>query len=122
MFPTWGGIASQVQAGQLRALGVTSAQRSKLAPDLPTLAEAGVPGYESTGMFGVFAPAKTPAAIIMRLNREISQMLEDPAVRERFFNAGAETVGGTPEQFAKAMRADVAKVEKVVKAAGIRDE
>lgn len=122
MFATWGGISQQVQAGQLRALGVSSAQRSRLAPDLPTLAEAGVPGYESTGMFGAFAPAKTPAAIITRLNREIGLVLADPGVRERFQNSGAEVMGGTPEQFAKAMRADVAKVEKVVKAAGIRDE
>lgn len=122
MFATWGAVVHQVKAGQLRALGVTSAERTRLAPELPTLAEAGVPGYESIAMFGAFAPAKTPVAIITRLNREIVQVLGDPAVRERFHNSGSEAVGGSPEQFAKAIQADVAKMEKIIRAGGIRDE
>jgi len=122
MFVTWGAVASQVRAGQLRALAVTSAERTPLAPQLPTLAESGLPGYESTAMFGILGPAKMPAAVITRLNREIGQVLGEPAIRDRFTKSGAEAIGGSPEQFAKAIRAEVAKMGKIIAAAGIREE
>ena len=122
MFATWGAVAQQVEAGKLRALAVTGSERTKLAAELPTLAEAGLPGYEATAMFGAFAPAKTPAAIVSRINREIVQALADPVIHDRFHNSGAEAMGGSPEQFAKAIRADLAKMEKIIRTAGIRDE
>ncbi len=112
----------QIKSARLRGLGVTSAKRSALAPDLPTVAEAGVPGYESTGWYGVLAPSRTPASIIARLHRELTNAISDKDVRERFFATGVEPMGTTPEQFAAYMRDEYVKWGKVVKATGAKPE
>ncbi len=110
-----------VRAGRLRALGVGALKRSALAPEIPTMAEAGLPGYESASMSGMFAPAKTPRAIIDRLNREIVRAMQRPEVKERFLNAAIEAVGSTPDEFAAILKADIAKWGKVIKTAGIHE-
>jgi tripartite-type tricarboxylate transporter receptor subunit TctC len=120
MFGTASSVAPYLKGGRLRAVAVTSPQPSVLAPGLPTVASAGLPGYESGSIYGVFAPARTPAAIIKRLNAEIVAVVSSPAVKERFLASGVETVGSTPEQFADVIRADVARMSKVIKEAGIR--
>jgi tripartite-type tricarboxylate transporter receptor subunit TctC len=109
-----------VKSGQLRPLAVTSAKRSSLVPDLPTVAEAGVPGYASSQWFGILVPAGTPIKIIARLNAEIIKVLNIPEVKERLLNLGAEVIGSTPDEFAAVIKADMAKYAKVVKDTGIR--
>ena len=115
-----GVLAPHVKSGKMRALAVTSAQPSALFPALPTVAASGLPGYESGAMAGLFAPAKTPKAVIDRLNLEIVRVLNRPDVKERFVAAGLEIVGSTPEEFAAAIRADTARLSKVIKDAGIK--
>jgi tripartite-type tricarboxylate transporter receptor subunit TctC len=99
-----------------------SAQPSALFPGLPTLSASGLPGYESISPQALVAPAKTPAAIINRLNQEIVRVLNSPELKERLANGGMEVVGNSPEQFAAAMKTDIARVRKLVKDAGIRAE
>ena len=99
---------------------MTSARPSALFPDLPTVAASGLPGYDAASIMGVFAPAKTPAALIGILNREIVRLLNKPDLRERYSRAGAEVVASTPEQLAATMKSDMIMMEKVIKAAGIR--
>ena len=111
-----------VKNGRLRAIGVTGAKRASIAPGIPTIAEAGVPGYEVVQWFGVLAPAHTPRDIIARLHVGIVRAVQDPAIRERFSGDGAETVGSTPEEFAAVIRADLSKWSKVIKDAGIKRE
>jgi tripartite-type tricarboxylate transporter receptor subunit TctC len=115
-------VASQIKAGRLRALAVTSATPSVLFPDLPTVAASGLPGFESVGRTGIWAPAKTPAAVIDRLNQEIVRALNQPSVKEQFLKAGVETVGNAPDQFAAIIKSEIAKMGKVVKDANIRAE
>jgi tripartite-type tricarboxylate transporter receptor subunit TctC len=114
------GIAPHVKAGRLRALAVTTLQPSPLVPGLPTVSESGVPGYEAAGLTGVFAPAKTPAAIINRLNQECARLLNQPEVKERLFNLGLEAVGNTSEQFIAIIKSDITRMGKVIKEAGIK--
>ena len=121
-FPTASSVVPHVKSGRLQALAVTSAQPSALYPGLPTVAASGLPGYEATSISGVFAPDKTPSAIINRLNQEIVRVLNRPDVRERFVNAGVENVGSTPQQLAAAMKSEMASLGKVIKDAGIRGE
>jgi tripartite-type tricarboxylate transporter receptor subunit TctC len=109
-----------VKAGRLRALAVTSAGPSALAPGLPTIAAAGVPGYEADSVFGVHAPVRTPVPVITRLNQEIVRFLDVQEFRERFFSAGAEPVGKASDEFANYIRVDTARLGKVIKDAGIR--
>ena len=104
----------------MRGLGVTSAKRSQLAPELPTIAEAGVPGYEATGWYGVLAPANMPPAIITRLSRELTHVLADKDVKDRFSATGVEPIGTTPQQFAEFIRNEYVKWSKVVRAAGVK--
>jgi tripartite-type tricarboxylate transporter receptor subunit TctC len=104
-----------VKAGKLRALAVSTGQRSKVAPDIPTLAESGVPGFDATAWFGLFAPAGTPREIIQRLNREVAVAVKDPTVSEKLLQLGAEPVSTTPEQFDTFFRGEVAKWGKVVR-------
>ena len=112
-----------VRNGRLRAYGVTTAQRFASVPDIPTIAEAGVPGYEATQWFGVLAPADTPRDIIARLHGELSRALKEPEVRKRFVADGSDTaISGSPEEFAAYIRADEAKWAKVVKEAGLKPE
>jgi tripartite-type tricarboxylate transporter receptor subunit TctC len=119
IFPTAGSAAPHLKSGRLRALAVTSAQPTALFPGLPTVASAGLPGYEASSIVGVFAPAKTPAAIINRLNTEIQRVLSDPATKKRFFDSGVETLGGSPEQLAAAVKAETAVLGKLIKDAEI---
>jgi len=120
MFATATAAAPHVAAGKLTALAVTSARPSALVPGLPTVAESGVPGYESGSTLGAFAPASTPPAVIRRLNREMVAVLRDPETRERLFKSGIETIGSTPQQFLVAIKEDMARSGKVIRAAGIR--
>ncbi len=119
MFATSGSAAPHLAAGKLRALAVTTAQPSALAPDLPTIAAA-LPGYDATAMWGLLAPARTPAAVIKRLNEEIVRAVQKGEVKERLFNAGLESVGSSPAQFAAAIKSDMTAMGKVIKDAGLR--
>jgi tripartite-type tricarboxylate transporter receptor subunit TctC len=109
-----------VKAGKLRALGVSTKQRSKVAPDIPTLAEQGVTGLDATSWFGFFVPAGTPKEIVTRLSKETAEALKDPGVREKLMAVGAEPVGSTPEEFNRFYRAEVEKWRKVVREANVR--
>lgn len=121
-FSTPGGATPHIKSGRLRPIAVTSLQPSALYPDMPTVASAGLAGYESSVPHGVVAPAKTPAAIIAKLHQEIVRVLNAPESRERFLNSGVEVVGSTPDQFSAYIRNDVARLTKVIKEAGIRAE
>ena len=116
------GTMPHVRSGKLRALGVTSAKRVANAPDIPTIAEEGVPGYESLQWYGLLAPAGTPREIVARLNREVVAVLRTPEISARLANDGAEVVAGTPEEFGAYLRAETEKWAKVAKAAGIKPE
>jgi tripartite-type tricarboxylate transporter receptor subunit TctC len=120
MFPTAASVSPHVKSGRLRALAVTSAQPSLLFPDVPTVAASGVPGYVAEQNIGVFAPAKTPAAIIDRIYREIVAVLGKPEVRERFGNAGVEPVGTAPQEFAAVIKTDIARMTALIRSSGIR--
>ncbi len=122
MFATAATVAPHLTSGRLRALAVTSAEPSVLAPGLPTVASSGLPGYDSISIYGLFAPSRTPAAIIRLLNQESAQYLRTAEVRERFLKAGVETVGSSPEEFAAVIKSDMTKMAKVIKDAGIREE
>jgi tripartite-type tricarboxylate transporter receptor subunit TctC len=110
----------QVQAGKLRALAVTSAKRFPSVPNLPSVAEAGVPGYESVSWNGLAAPANTPREIVSRIQSEVRAVLNTPDIKDRFFKDGIEPVASTPEQFAAHIRSERAKWEKVIASAGIQ--
>ncbi len=110
----------QVKNGRIRAIGVTGLKRAAVAPEIPTIAEAGVPGYEVLQWYGVLAPANTPRDIIAKLHAATVRALQDPVIKERFIGDGGETVGNTPEEFAAVISADLRKWGKVVKDAGIR--
>ncbi len=120
MFSTTGAAVAQVKAGRLRALAVTSADPSPLAPGLPTVAASGVPGYESVSKDGIFAAAHTPAAIINRLNQLISQVVNESDIRARFLNAGVEAVGSSPQVLEAAVKSDIATISKLIKDTGMR--
>ena len=121
MFPSANSATQYVRSGKLRALAVTSATPSALVPDLPTVAASGLPGYESVAMTGMFAPAKTPDALVRRLNQEINAALKKPEVHERFLNQGTEAMGGTPEQFTAVMKAEIARMGRIMKSAGLQE-
>lgn len=107
-----------VQAGKLRPLAVTSAARSPVLPEVPTVQESGVPGYEVSSWYGVFAPAKTPASVVQRLHSEIAVALKAPTVTKRLASLGAEASGRDPEQFGRYVREEIAKWAAVVRASG----
>ncbi|MDB5808474.1 MAG: tripartite tricarboxylate transporter receptor family protein [Betaproteobacteria bacterium] len=108
-----------VKAGKLRILAISSTKRSPVLPDVPTVAEAGVPGYELTSWYGVLAPAGTPAAIVTQLNSEIVKALNTPEVRARLSGEGAEPVGNSPAEFQAYIRTEIDKYAKIVNALGI---
>jgi len=116
-FPT---ALPHVKSGRLRALAVTSAKRSPVVPDIPTVAESGLPGYQAESWFAVLAPAKTPQAIIVKLNRDINTVLTQPDVKAAFAADGTEPTGGTPEQLRESMRAGIAQWGKLVRDLGIK--
>ena len=115
-------VLPHIRSGKLRALAVGTRTRTSLLPELPPLAEAGVPGYESSTAFGVLAPAKTPSAIITRLNGEIVKTLKSADAREKLTTLGMEPVGSTPEAYAAHLKEELAKYGRIVKAAGIKIE
>lgn len=120
MFDNVPNVIGHVRAGKMKALAVSTATRSALAPDVPTVAEAGVPGYELAVWFGVLAPAGTPREIIGRFNTEILKVLNSAEIRERFGKQGVEVRTSTPEQFGEFVRAEVGRWAKVIKEAGIK--
>jgi tripartite-type tricarboxylate transporter receptor subunit TctC len=111
-----------VKADKVRPLAVTTVKRSSIVPDVPTMAEAGLPGYETSTWGGVLAPAGTPKAVIDKLNAEIDKALAAPDVRERLQHAGIEPAGGTPAQFASFLNVERGKWAKVARDAGIQPE
>lgn len=121
-FPNAGSAMAHVKSGRLKALAVCSAQPSALAPGLPTVTETGLPGYESVSPQALFAPAKMPPALVNRINSEVLKVMRSPEVRERFFNTGMEVAAGTPQELGAAVKSEMARMGKVIKAVGIREE
>jgi tripartite-type tricarboxylate transporter receptor subunit TctC len=115
-------VMQQVQAGRLRALAVTSAKRFPALPDLPTVAEAGVPGYEAIGWFGLFAPAATPREIVARISSDANRVLSDPAVKQTMLAVGAAPAADTPEEFGRFVKSEMDKWTKLMKERGINPE
>jgi tripartite-type tricarboxylate transporter receptor subunit TctC len=122
MFDTLAATSAQIKGGKLRALAVTTPKRLPAFPDVPTVAEAGLPGYETSTWGGLLAPAGTPKAVVAKLAAETTRILALPDVRERMLAAGVEPVGGTPEQYAAFIGSEMVKWGKVAKAAGIEPE
>ena len=122
MMPNMLSAQPHIKSGRLRALGVTGTKRAPGADDIPTIAEAGVAGYEAVQWYGVLAPAATPRDIITRLHTGVVRALQNPEVRQRLLNDGAEPVGSSPEEFAAYLRSETTKWAQVIKAAGIKPE
>ena len=122
LFADVGLVAPHVKAGKLKAIAVTSKQRSTTLPDVPTMIEAGVPGYQAGTWYGILAPAGTPAAIITRLNAELLKILATPEIKNQFAGQGIEPGGDRPEEFAALIRDDYAKWAKVIKEANVKPE
>ncbi len=116
-----GALMPHVKSGRLRALAVTSENPSTLHPELPTVAASGLPGYESVAMTGIFAPAKTPAAVISRINQEIARVLNGADAKQQLLGFGLEVVASSPEQLTVKMKSEMTRLGKVIKDAGIRD-
>jgi tripartite-type tricarboxylate transporter receptor subunit TctC len=111
-----------VRSGRLRALGITGAKRSGAVPEIPTVAETGLPGYEAVQWYGVLVPAQTPREIIARLHSELVAVLQSPDVKQKFLNDGADPIGNSPDEFGGFIRAETEKWAKVVRVAGIKPE
>ncbi|HWH41018.1 MAG TPA: tripartite tricarboxylate transporter substrate binding protein [Usitatibacter sp.] len=120
MFDNLASSLGQIRAGKVRALAVTTAKRTSLAPDLPTIAESGLPGFDINTWFGVFVPAKTPQPIVDRLHAEFTRALAMPDVRQKMVDLGAEPVGSTPAEFAALIRSEKDKYARVIKASGAK--
>ena len=122
MMPNMLSAQPHIKSGRLRALGVTGSKRAPGAENIPTIAEAGVPGYEAVQWYGVLAPAATPRDIVNKLHAGVVRALQNPEVRQRLLNDGAEPVGSSPEEFTAYLRAETEKWAKVIQAAGIKPE
>ncbi len=122
MFPNAASVAPYIKSGRIRALAVTSSKASVLAPGVPTAASSGLPGYEASSVNAFFLPAKTPDGVVSRLNQEVVRVLNQADIREKFVATGVEVVGSTREQLAVEVRADVARMSKVIKTGGIAAE
>lgn len=118
-FPGLSGMLQHVKAGRLRALAVSGNKRSPVLPELPTVAEEGLPGFEATTFWGLLAPAKTPLHIVQRLNQAMVDAVKQPDLASHYINQGNDPVGGSPEAFAQVIKAELAKWRKLVAAAGI---
>jgi tripartite-type tricarboxylate transporter receptor subunit TctC len=121
-FATASSVTPHLKSGRLRALGVSSPRPSVLLPGLTTIAAAGLPGYESQSLQGVFAPAGVPLAILQRLNQDIVRFLHSAEAKEKFLLVGVETAGTTPEQFTESMKTEMSRMGKVIRDAGIRED
>ena len=117
-----GSVAPQIEAGKLRAIAVTSLQPSALVPGVPTVAATGLPGFEVLSTDSVFAPAKTPPAILSRVHRELVKVLNQPDIKEKLINSGGEPIANSPEAFSAWLKAEVVKWSKLIKETGIRAE
>lgn len=120
MFDNLPSSLAQIKAGKLRAIAVTSAQRAPALPNVPTIAESGLPGFEASSWFGLLAPAGTPPAVVARINADVNQWLQTAEAKEKLLAQGAVPAGGTPEQFAAHIRAETEKWAKVVKVSGAK--
>jgi tripartite-type tricarboxylate transporter receptor subunit TctC len=120
-FPAAGSVLGYIRGGKLRALAVTSPRPSPLTPGLPTMAESGLPGYESVSYTGLFAPAKTPPAIIEKLNQESARALGSPEIKERLFNVGSEIVANSPTDAAAIIKSETERIRRLVSEAGLRE-
>jgi tripartite-type tricarboxylate transporter receptor subunit TctC len=120
MFDNFASASAQVKAGKVRALAVTTAKRSSLAPELPTIAESGLAGFDINTWFGLFVPAGTPREIVERLHSEFTRALALPDIREKLVNLGAEPVGNRPDEFAAYIRTEAEKYARLIKASGAR--
>ena len=120
MFDNFASANTQVKAGKVKALAVTTAKRSTLAPELPTIGESGLPGFDINTWFGIFVPAGTPRDVVDRLHAEFTRALALPDIRERLVNLGAEPVGNRPEEFAAYIRSEGEKYARVIKASGAK--
>ena len=120
LFDQMPAVMPQVKGGKVRALGVSSAQRSATAPDVPTLAEAGLPGFDMTVWFGLLAPARTPAAVVQRVNAEMAKVLKDAEFRGFLAGLGVTPMGGSPDEFAAFLQTETLRWAKVVKDSGAR--
>jgi tripartite-type tricarboxylate transporter receptor subunit TctC len=115
-------VINHARSGKLRAIAVTGAKRTPAAPEVPTVAESGIPGFLVTTWYGVSAPAKTPRPIIDKLHSEIVRALNSPDLKARLTNDGADPVGNTPEQYTAFVQNEIAKWGKVIKSAGLKGE
>jgi tripartite-type tricarboxylate transporter receptor subunit TctC len=115
-------VVQHIKAGKMKALGVSGVQRAPLLPDVPTVAEAGVPGYEVTVWFGMMVPAGTPKPVIEKLNHDLVHVLKEPDVVQKFRNQGVEVVASTPEEFGALVQREIPKWTSLIKEANIRIE
>ncbi|MES2631515.1 MAG: tripartite tricarboxylate transporter substrate binding protein [Pseudomonadota bacterium] len=122
MFDNVPNVLQQIRGGRLKVIGVSGAQRSVLLPEAPTVAEAGVPGYEVNVWFGMQLPGGTPPAVVNKINRDMVTLLRDPEVVQRFRNQGVEVVASTPAEFARLVSSEITKWTQLIKDAGIRIE
>ena len=122
IFPTMPSAMAFIKSGRLRPVAVTSARRSPAAPEIPTIAESGLPGYEAISWYGVLAPARTPPQIVARLHQVLVSAIHAPDMQEKLAAQGLEPVGNTPQQFSAVIRSEISKWAKVVKASGAKPE
>ena len=122
MFNTTGSLLQAVRSGQVRGLAQSTPQRSSLAPELPTFAEAGVPGFDVSSWYGLFAPAKTPPDILKKMNDAMVQMMAEPATKQKFEVLGIESASSSPQQLAALMQDEIKLWTPIIKAANIRGE
>ena len=115
-------MEAQIKSSRLRAIGMSTAKRSSFAPNLPTIAESGLPGYDVSLWWGIFAPVKTPRPVIERLNAEINKILVTEEIKKRFADFGAEPTPASPEAFTAMFKSEIVKWSKVVKESGIKAE
>ena len=122
MFANTLSVLPDVSSGRLRALGISSAKRSAAAPELATIAESGLSGFEATTWFGMLAPAGTPKEIVTRLNGDLRKIVQTPSMRDLLLSQGADPLGSTPEEFRARIKADITKWSDTIRAAGIKAE